>query len=63
MAKEKFSYTKALKEIEAIVTKIDSEEVDIDDLSELVKKASTLIKQCKEKLKNTGEDLEKILEE
>ncbi len=63
MAKESFSYKKALAEIEDIVTRIEKEEADIDELSELVRRASNLIKKCKEKLKNTGDELDKILEE
>lgn len=64
MAKEEsFSYKKSLEEIEKIVEKIESDEPDVDEMSEMVKKAAMLIKQCKEKLRNTGEDLEKILGE
>jgi len=63
MTKEKFSYKKALEEIERIVYTIENEEADIDELSELVKKAADLILQCKNKLKNTGDELEKMLEE
>ncbi len=63
MTAKKFNYKKALEEIEAIVERIESEEVDVDELAELVKKASALIKQCKGKLRDTGDELEKIMEE
>jgi len=63
MSAEKFNYKKALEEIEEIVAKIESEEIDVDELAEMVKKASQLIKKCKEKLKSTGDDLEKVISE
>ncbi len=62
MTTKKFNYKKALEEIEQIVHKIENEEPDIDDLSDMVKKATELISQCKDKLKNTGEDLENIIQ-
>jgi len=63
MAKETFSYTKAMEEIQSIVEKIEANEPDVDELGELVKRAASLIRQCKEKLRSTGEDLERVLGE
>ena len=63
MAKKIFNYKKALEEIEAIVQKIESEEIEVDELSAMVKKAANLIKQCKIKLKDTGTELEDIIEQ
>jgi exodeoxyribonuclease VII small subunit len=62
MSAKKFNYKKALKEIEDIVVKIESEEVDVDELSALVKKAAELIKLCKSKLRDTGNELEEIID-
>lgn len=62
MSTKKFNYKKALEEIEDIVAKIESEEVDVDELSALVKKAANLIKQCKTKLRETGNELEEIID-
>ena len=62
MSTKKFNYKKALEEIEEIVAKIESEEVDVDELSALVKKAAELIKQCKTRLRNTGNELEEIID-
>ena len=61
MAAKKFNYKNALEEIEQIVQKIETEEVDVDELTELVKKAAELIKLCKAKLRNTGNELEDII--
>ena len=63
MATKKFNYKKALEEIEGIVQKIENEEPDVDELSTLVKRAAELIKQCKTKLKTTGEELEDIIQD
>jgi len=61
MAIKKFNYKKALEEIEDIVRKIESEEIDVDELSAIVKKAADLIKQCKSKLRDTNKELEDIM--
>ena len=61
MSTKKFNYKKALEEIEGIVHKIENEEPDVDELSTMVKRAAELIKQCKTKLKTTGEELEDII--
>lgn len=63
MATKKFNYKKALEEIEVIVQKIENKEPDVDELSTMVKRAAELIKQCKTKLKDTGEDLEDIIQD
>ncbi len=62
MTTKKFNYKEALAEIEKIVQKIENEDVDVDELSSLVKKAAELIKQCKTKLRDTGDELDEIIE-
>jgi exodeoxyribonuclease VII small subunit len=57
------SYTEAISELEAIVTEIEQGEITIDTLSEKVKRASELIRICKNKLTSTEEDVSKILGE
>ncbi len=63
MAKKKISYTEAAAEIEEILESIENEELDVDALSEKVKRASALIKLCKEKLSTTQKEVEDILNE
>jgi exodeoxyribonuclease VII small subunit len=58
---KKLSYQDALDEIEDILEKIESNELDIDDLAEKVKRVSFLLKFCKDKLQKTNEEVEKIL--
>ena len=61
MTAKKFNYKNALEEIEQIVRTIESEDVDVDELAALVKKAAELIKECKAKLRDTGSELEDII--
>lgn len=63
MTSKTISYKEAVAEIEVILEKIENEELDVDDLTEKVKRVSLLIKLCKEKLHNTEQEVEKILKE
>lgn len=61
MAKLKITYKEAIEEIEAIITRIESGEFDIDELGTQVKKVADLISICKDKLHKTEEEVENIL--
>ncbi len=56
-------YKDAIQEIESIVEEIENETVDVDVLTEKVKRATFLIKLCKEKLKTTDTEVKKVLKE
>lgn len=60
---EAISYTDAFEELEQIVNDIEQGDINIDELSEKVKRASELIKVCKKKLTTTEEDVQTILKE
>ncbi len=60
---EKLTYTQAKNELEEIVQAIETGELDVDALTQKVKRASELIAFCKEKLTKTDNDLQKILEQ
>ncbi len=62
MPKEKPNYTESFKELQEIVVDIEEGEISVDELSEKVKRASTLIKICKAKLSHTEADVSKILD-
>jgi len=62
MTKKQLTYQKALEELEAIVTKIEENEPEVDELNDLVKKAVDLVNYCKAKLKLTEEQLKNNLE-
>ena len=61
MSKSRFTYTSAITELEEIVKDIESGEIDVDVLTEKVKRASELIKFCKDRLRNTQKAVEKTL--
>lgn len=61
MEEKKQSYKEAMAEIEEIVAKLENNQLDIDELSEKVKRVSELIVYCKSKLHETEEEVEKIL--
>lgn len=63
MASKKISYSEAMAEIEAILEKIENEELDVDELSEKVKRVAVLLKICKDKLLQTNEQVEQVLKE
>lgn len=63
MNKKKGTYKEAITEIDEILALIENNELDVDELSEKVKRVSQLINLCKDKLKNTEEEIEKILRE
>ncbi len=61
MAKE-FKYEAAMIQLEEIVKKMENGDLDIDSLCEQLKVAQKLIKQCKDKLTKTDEEIKKILD-
>ncbi len=63
MADKKETYNEAIQKLRAIVTDIETGELDVDVLSEKVKEAGRLIKICKEKLFKADEEVKKVLED
>ena len=53
----------AVRELEEIVERMENDELDIDQLSEQLKRAKTLVKLCKDKLTKTDEEIKKLLSE
>ena len=60
---KEIKYKAAFAELQSIVTKMENDELDIDQLSEQLKRAQELIKFCKDKLIKTDEEIKKILAE
>lgn len=60
---EIMKYEEAIKELETIVSQIEKNELDIDQLTERLKVAKELIKQCRDKLYKTDEEIKAMLEE
>ena len=53
-------YEEAMAQLEAIVRKMESNELDIDEIAAQLKTAQRLIKFCKDKLTQTEAELSKI---
>lgn len=60
---QEINYTKAFEELQIIVSEIEKGEISVDELSEKVKRAATLINVCRKKLNTTEEDVNQILRE
>ena len=56
-------YKEAMEEIERIVDEIENETVDVDMLTEKIKRAAFLVKYCKQKLRKTDDEIRKVLDE
>ncbi|MCR4680329.1 MAG: exodeoxyribonuclease VII small subunit [Bacteroidales bacterium] len=61
--KEELTYTEAFEQLQAIVKQMEEADVSVDDLSENIKKASKLIKICKDKLTKTEQEVNKTISE
>ncbi len=61
--KQEQKYEAAFAELQTIVHKMENDELDIDEMSEQLKRAQELIKFCKDKLTKTDEEIKKILAE
>jgi len=63
MGKKTVKYSEAVEELNEILSELESERVDVDDVAVKVKKAIELIKLCREKITNTELEVEKIVKE
>jgi exodeoxyribonuclease VII small subunit len=55
-------YSKAMERLEEIITKIENEEIDVDELSEKVKEAVALVKVCKDKIEKAELQVKDVVE-
>lgn len=60
---KKISYTEAYNELQDIVSEMENSEINIDLLDTQIKRASELLKICKDKLFKTEKNVQDILEE
>lgn len=63
MATKKQTYREMVSEVEEILSSIENDELDVDELAEKVKRVTFLLKTCKEKLFKTQEEVEKAFKE
>ena len=63
MSKLKLTYTEAVKELESILAELENNpEVNMDAISEKVKRAAVLMEICKKQLHELDAALEKMME-
>lgn len=60
---EEISYTEAHRELQEIVSEMENSEINIDELDVKIKRASELLRICKDKLFKTEKNVQEILEE
>ena len=64
MSKLKLTYTEAVNELESILAELENNpEVNMDVISEKVKRAAVLMEICKKQLHDMDDELEKIMEQ
>ena len=62
--KQKLTYSEAVAELEQILAELENNsEVNMDVISEKVKRAAVLMEFCKKQLHELDEELEKMLEQ
>ncbi|MDT0647792.1 exodeoxyribonuclease VII small subunit [Zunongwangia sp. F260] len=60
---EDIDYTSANSELQEIVSEMENSEISIDELDIKIKRASELLKICKDKLFKTEKSVQEVLEE
>ena len=60
--KETKTYQEAFEELQQLVRKMENAEIPVDELAEILKKATLLINICKKKLTDTEEEVKGLLE-
>ena len=55
-------YSKSIQKLEEIIERIESEEIDVDELSAKVKEAVSLIKTCKNKIEKAELEVKKVVD-
>jgi len=62
MEKE-LTYTAAFEELKEIVDQLENDTISVDELTEKMKRATVLMKICRDKLTKTEEEVNKTIEE
>lgn len=61
MEDQKLTYQAAMAEMEKLLSEMEKPDIDVEVLTDHVKRVSTLIAFCKEKLLKSESEIEKIL--
>lgn len=57
------TYTEAFEELKEIVDQLENDSISVDELAEKMKRATVLMKICKDKLTKTEEEINKTISE
>ena len=57
------TYSAAFEELKEIVDQLESDGISVDELTEKMKRATVLMKICKDKLTKTEEEINKTISE
>ena len=55
------TYTAAFEELKEIVDQLENDSISVDELAEKMKRATELMKICKDKLTKTEEEINKTI--
>ncbi|HSV43297.1 MAG TPA: exodeoxyribonuclease VII small subunit [Candidatus Bathyarchaeia archaeon] len=55
-------YSQAMEKLNAIMERMEGEEIDVDELSKQVKEAVKLIKLCKEKIERAEMEVKSVVD-
>ena len=58
--KEKFDYTKAVEELEAIAARVEDPQTGIDDIDRYIRRSAELVEACRAYLRGAREKLESM---
>ena len=61
--KEEMTYTAAFEELKEIVDQLENDSISVDELTEKMKRATVLMKICRDKLTKTEEEVNKTIAE
>ena len=58
---QKFDYSKAIEELEAIAAKVEDPKTGIDEIDKYIKRSEELISACREYLRGVREKVDSML--
>jgi exodeoxyribonuclease VII small subunit len=63
MTEKKFSYNASMAEVEQILESLNKNDLDVDELSQKVERATELLQLCKRKLYETEQEIQAVFDE
>jgi len=63
MTEKKFSYNAAMLEVEQILASLEKNSLDVDEMSQNVKRATELLQACKNKLYQADAEIQAVFEQ